>query len=64
MKIMSLKLSKNDGFSAGKTGRFGLELNPVKTLLILGGVSQDLTLPKPLSKFLGEFYNPLVLVGS
>ena len=61
MNIMSLKLSKSD---AGKTGGFSMGLNPVKTLLILGGVSQDPTLPKTLSKVLGESYNSLTIVVS
>ena len=39
---------------AGKTSRFSWGLNPVKTLLILGGVSQDQILPKTLNMVLGE----------
>ena len=51
---MRLKLSKMNWFSAWRTSRFSLGLNPVKTLLILGEVSQDQILPKTLNVVLGE----------
>src|SRR5687768_801422 len=55
---MRLKLTKNE---PGKNQVFRLTENSVKTLLILEGVFQDLTLPKTLNMVLGEScYNGLV----